>query len=234
MIVSIHQPAYIPWLGYFHKIANSDAHIFLDDVEYSKNNLFNRNKIKTSQGVVMWLTIPVKRNNRALLSETLIDNSANWQKKHLLSIKSNYSKASFFEKYFDIFQKIYSKPYDLLSEFNIDLNKKISSLFGIKTNFVKSSDLNVKGKSNERLINLCNNIGADTYLSGKGAISIDDNACGKPYLSKSMFKTYNIDLRIQDFKQPYYNQLWGAYISNLSAIDFLFNMGGENFKKIVK
>jgi len=232
MIVSIHQPVYIPWLGYFHKIAHSDVHIFLDDVEYSKNNLFNRNKIKTPQGSA-WLTIPVKYKSSNMICETMFDESSDWQNKHWKTIKLNYSKSIFFKEYEHLFEKIYGSPWKYLSDFNIEMNKMISEQFGIKTKFVKSSELHVKGASNERLINLCHAIGVDTYLSGKGAVNAEDNPYDKPYLDIELFKKNNIEVKVQDFIHPEYNQIWGEFIPNLSAIDFLFNIGGEKFKQLI-
>lgn len=232
MIASIHQPAYIPWLGYFHKIAQSDVHIFLDDVEYSKNNLFNRNKIKTPQGPA-WLTIPVKYKSTNMICETMFDESSDWQNKHWKTIKLNYSKSKFFKEYEHFFEKIYSSSWKYLSDFNIEMNKMMSGIFGIKTKFVKSSDLNVYGESNERLVNLCHIVKADVYLSGKGAIDSESNPHGKPYLDVEFFKRNNIEIKVQDFPHPIYNQIWGEFIPNLSAIDFLFNEGGEKFNQIV-
>ena len=107
MIVSIHQPMYIPWFGYFNKIASSDIFVILDDVEYSKNDWFNRNKIKTPTGE-LWLTVPViyKKNSVSLIKNIPIDSNQSWNKKHLNSIKQNYSKASFYSEYIKIFEEI--------------------------------------------------------------------------------------------------------------------------------
>lgn len=232
MIASIHQPAYIPWLGYFHKIVRSDIHIFLDDVEYSKNNLFNRNKIKTSQGAA-WLTIPVKYKSSNLIYETRIDNSSNWQKKHWRTIKFNYARTPFFKKYEKIFEEVYEKSWELLADLNIALNTIIAEQFGVKTIFFKSSELDVTGKNNERLINLCRAVKADVYLSGQGAVDSETNPPHKPYLEAGQFEKNNIRVKVQNFQHPVYGQPWGDFIPNLSAIDFLFNMGGEKFKELI-
>jgi len=230
MIVSIHQPVYIPWLGYFHKIARSDIHIFFDDVEYSKNNLFNRNKIKTPQGTA-WLTIPVVYKNHNLINQTRIDVDANWQKKHWQTIKLNYSRAPFFEKYERFFNKIYEQSWQYLSDFNMAMNKMIAEQFGIKTKFFVSSQLQVVGQSNEKLVNLCQAVKADIYFSGRGAV--DKGVNPKAYLDSELFVKNNIQVQVQDFNHPVYPQLWGGFIPNLSAIDFLFNLGGEKFKELL-
>lgn len=224
MIVSIHQPAYIPWLGYFDKIAKSDIHIFFDDAEYSKNNLFNRNKIKTPQGWI-WLTVPVKYKSNTSICETKIDNAVNWRRNHWNSIKANYSRAPYFKKYSDIFEKFYLKNWEHLSDLTISMNRTIANMLGIKTKFVKSSELKVPGRKNEKLINLCKAVGADTYLSGQGA---------KAYMNENLFATNNVRVIYQKFDYPTYKQLWGEFIPNLSAIDFLFNCGIEECMKILK
>jgi hypothetical protein len=218
MIISIHQPAYIPWLGYFDKIARSDVHIFLDDAEYSKNNLFNRNKIKTPQGW-MWLTIPVHYKNNDLICETKIVNTFNWRKEHWHSIKANYSKAEYFKDYSDGIENFYLRDWENLADFTSSMNMKISEILGIKVKFLKSSEVNVPGKRTERLVNLCKAIGADTYLSGVG---------GKNYMDLELFKEEHIRVEFQDFKHPVYPQRFGDFIPNLSIIDVLFNCGDKS------
>ena len=227
MIASIHQPAYIPWLGYFDKMAKSDVHIFLDDAKYSKNNLFNRNKIKTPRGEA-WLTIPVKYKSDLSIYQTEIDNSTGWASSHSKTLKMNYSRAQFFDYFQALLPRFYSncfKECKYLSDFTIEMNKAISWWLDIETKFVKSSDLKVKGVKNEKLINLCKAVGADTYLSGQGA---------KAYMDEELFLANNIKVHYQEFHHPVYKQLWGNFIPNLSIIDFLFNCGAEKFKEINK
>jgi len=215
MIVSIHQPAYIPWLGYFDKISKSDIHIFFDNAQYSKNNLFNRNKIKTPQGDV-WLTIPVKYKKGKSINEIEIDNSTNWREKHWKTITCNYSKSLFFDKYIGIFEYFYLNDWRYLSDFTIAMNKKICQMMGIQTKFVISSEIQTDGISNEKLINLCKKVDADVYLSGQGA---------KVYMNEKLFNESKIKVEYQNFSYPTYKQLWGDFIPNLSVIDYIFNCG---------
>lgn len=221
---SIHQPAYIPWLGYFDKMAKSDIHIFLDDAKYSKNNLFNRNKIKTPQGEA-WLTIPVKYKSDLPICQTQIDNSSDWRKNHFKTIKLNYARAPYFKEYLDFLEKFYSKNWRYLSDLTISMNKAIADLLGIEVKFLKSSELKVAGTKNEKLINLCKKVRADTYLSGLGAKDTHLNPYGKPYLDEELFLKNNIRVIYQKFSYPQYQQLWGEFIPNLSIIDLLFNCG---------
>lgn len=205
-------------------MAKSDIHIFFDDAEYSKNNLFNRNKIKTPQGE-MWLTVPIKYKSDLPINKTKIDNNFAWQEKHWKTLKMNYARAPYFKKYSDVFEKIYLQNWEYLSDLMIEMNKIIAGLFGIKIKFMKSSDLNVEGRKSEKLINLCKEAGADVYLSGQGA---------KTYMDENLFLLNNIKVIYQEFIYPEYPQLWGDFIPNLSALDFLFNCGGEKFKDINK
>ena len=190
-VVSIHQPAYIPWLGYFHKINQSDIHVFYDDAQYSKNNLLNRNKIKTPQGE-QWLTIPVEYHSTQKINQTKISPRVNWQKKHWHSIKGNYSKAPYFKKYEGFFKKFYEKEWNYLSELTVEMNTGICRLLGITTKLLLSSELKAQGGSNEKLINICKLVGANTYLSGKGAVYKDPDSSIKPYLDKNLFIKQNI------------------------------------------
>jgi hypothetical protein len=217
MIASIHQPAYLPWLGYFDKISKSDVHIFFDDAQYSKNNLFNRNRIKTQIGE-LWLTVPIRYKSGRSICETEIDNSSNWREKHWKTITCNYSKARFFKEYAGMFEEIYSRDWKILSDLTIAMNETICEIMGIKTKFYRSSELKAEGMSNEKLINLCKNIGADVYLSGQGA---------KAYMNEDLFREQGITVEYQEFSYPVYPQQWGEFIPNLSVIDYLFNCGVE-------
>lgn len=227
IIASIHQPAYLPWLGYFHKISKSDIHVFYDDAEYSKNNLFNRNKIKTPQGA-QWFTIPVEYHSTQKINQTKITPNADWQKKHWQTIKSTYDRAPYFKQYENFLEKFYQKQWIYLSELTIEMNQAICNLLGIETKFLLSSKLATSGKSNEKLINICKVVGADTYLSGKGAVDASVNH--KPYLDVDLFSKNGISVAVQEFKYPTYNQPGGGFVPNLSIIDVLFNCGPETKK----
>ena len=121
-IISIHQPVYLPWLGFFEKIISSEKFVFLDDVQYEKNGFQNRNKIRTTDGD-MWLTIPVKTKSKTLLKNVKIDDSSNWMKKHSKSILLNYSQSKFFDNYWPELKKIYEKKYEYLVEINMEIIK---------------------------------------------------------------------------------------------------------------
>lgn len=225
MIVSIHQPNYLPWLGYFHKIANSEVFVFLDNVPYTKNSLINRNKIKTQRGA-SWMTLSVltKGLNGQLIGEAEINNGMPWRETHWKTIKANYSKAPYFPDYKDRFESVYQKEWKNLAGLNETLVRLICEILGIRNvKFVRASELGVSGKSTGLLIAICKAVGADTYFSGYG---------GKKYMDEGLFEKEGIKLKYSEFQHPVYNQLWGDFVPNISVIDFIFNEGGSNFSNI--
>lgn len=214
MILSAHQPAYLPWLGYFDKIIRSDVFVILDNVQYEKNSFVNRNKIKSSNGAI-WLTIPVKTKGHldSTLAETQIDNSFNWKRKHLNAIYLNYKKAPRFTSLYTELEK----SYNIETEFLIDLCLKNLRFWmkeiGIFTNIVRLSELPINTKKSELVADICNYFKATHYISG---------ALGKDYLEQECFKM-PIEIEFQDYQHPVYPQLWGSFIPNLSIVDFAMN-----------
>ena len=119
MILTAHQPVYLPWLGLFHKIALADKFVFFNEVQYLPKDWMNRNKIKTSVGEI-FLTVPVLRKGyrEKKTSELEINNNINWQEKHLKSIQINYKKSLFFDTYIQFFEEVYSKKWQYLADLN--------------------------------------------------------------------------------------------------------------------
>ncbi|MGM0441724.1 MAG: WbqC family protein [Elusimicrobiota bacterium] len=221
MRLGIHQPQYMPWIGYLDKINSCDKFVFLDDVQYKKREFQNRNRIKTPQGS-MWLTVPVKVKGRYYqnINEVMINNDTNWRKDHIKSIKHNYSSCRYFDKYYPKIKTIMMKGWDKLYLLNMEVIKFFMDAFEIKTPFVMSSDLNIETQRTRRLIDICKDQGADEYISGTGA---------KNYMVESLFKDAGIKLTYQNFEHPEYSQNFEGFISHLSALDYLFNCGPELF-----
>lgn len=218
MIATIHQPNYIPWLGFFHKIAQSDVFVSLDIVQFTKNSFQNRNRIKTANGE-MWLTVPVLTKNRfgQLTNEIEINNSAKWGKKHWESIRQNYCKAKYFKSCSEFFENVYmNEKFTKLIDLNETILKFIIKTLGIQAKFIKASSLDIRGKSTDLLIEICKAVGADTYLSGPS---------GKKYLEEQRFRDESIQLIYDDFHHPIYDQLFGPFLPHLSIIDLMFNCG---------
>ena len=225
MIVTIHQPEYLPWLGFFDRIQQSDVFVVLDDVGYQKNGFINRNKIKTDKGE-KWITVPVVgRSPNLKINEILIDNSKDWKKSQLGSIISAYSKTPYFKEYLDFFKKTFGRKWEKMSELDIYLIENIVEILGIKTKIKVASSIEVDGNSTERLVNICKSLGADTYLSGPG---------GKDYMDLGLFKKEGINVIFQEFSHPGYNQTFKeqGFISGMSIIDLLFNCGSKSLEII--
>ena len=225
MILSAHQPAYLPWLGYFHKIALADQFIILDHVQYEKNSFINRNKIKSANGPI-WLTIPVK--NKAHLNKSIaemeIDNQINWQDKHWKAIYYNYKKAPFFRKYCDFFEDLYKRDWIKLSDIiNCQLEYLLKEI-RIETKINNQSAFNIVGSKQELIINICHKFHAKEFIFGE---------LGKDYADSDYFKSKGINIYFQNYHCPVYSQLWGDFVPNLSIIDLLFNVDPKNLLDII-
>lgn len=225
MILTAHQPVYLPWIGLFHKIALSDKFVFFNEVQYLPKDWMNRNKIKTTQGEI-WLTVPVLRKGYRELktSEIRINNETNWQKKHLQSIVLNYKKTPFFEKYFLFFEEIFNKKWDYLSDLNEYMLKWFLKTLGIKVEFLKASDYNFVGTKSDLVLDMCKKLNTDLYIFGE---------LGKSYANKNDFKKNNINIYFQDYNHPKYSQIYEEFIPNLSILDLLFNCGPKSLEIIL-
>ena len=225
MIVSINQLAYLPWLGYFERIKNSDVFVFFDTVQFEKNSFTNRNKIKTPNGS-KWLTIPIKTSGlfktNTLKNCKILD--AKWQKSHWLQIKENYRKSSFWQEYSPQFEVFYQKPYNKLSDLCWEMLQTFVKIFNIKTKLIRSSSLpEFITTKDDLVLDILKHLRADEYISG---------ALGRNYIHEDKFLISNIKLRYQDYKPKNYTQLFGEFIPYLGAIDLIFNQGPESMKYI--
>ena len=179
-VAVILQPSYLPWLGYFSQMQRSDVFVLYDDVQYDKHSWRNRNRIKTLQGI-QWLTVPVltKGQNWPTNRVVRIYNAIDWRKKHRLSIRQNYGKAPYFSDYFGIFDDLYYRPWDSLLELNMTFLNAVCDMLGLKRETIFSSDLGVKGDTVERLIAICNQLGANVFYEG---------AAGRDYIDDELFE----------------------------------------------
>lgn len=217
MILSAHQPAYLPWLGYFEKIQRSDVFIYLDTVQFEKNSFINRNKIKTPQGV-QWLTIPVKvkGHTHATLIDTELDDAQPWRVKHLKSIEMNYRKAPYFATCYPKLKPLFSIPTANLAELCWQQLNFWLSEFEIDTKIVRSSDLVIISKKSDLVFDLCKHFAADHYLSG---------ALGRDYLDENDFATAGIKVEYQEFIHTAYPQRWEGFEPYMGIVDYWMNCG---------
>ncbi len=223
MIVAIHQPQYLPWLGYFDKMNRADVFCYLNDVQYKKSEWQNRNRIKTAQGW-QWLTVPVRYHFPDKINEVPINHTTGWQKKHLQALITNYSRAPFFKSYGDIFEDTFSREWEFISELNIHLLERLRKALNMDAKqTVVSSELDLREEPTDRLIDICKAVGADTYLAGQG---------GANYMDLERFAQNGINVITQNFKHPVYPQMFADFESHLSIVDLLFNCGPESMQVI--
>jgi len=219
LIVAVHQPQYLPWIGYFDKMSRADVFCYLNDVQYKKNEWQNRNRIKTAQNW-QWLTVPVRYHFPEKINEVKINNTIRWNKKHLQALITNYSRAPYFDAYISIFEDIFSKEWELISELNIHLIERLKDALQMQEKrTVISSELNLREEPTDRLIDICKTLGADTYLAGQGAAA---------YMDIVRFEKNGLKVIVQNFKDPVYPQLFKDFQSHLSVVDLLFNCGPES------
>ena len=222
-VIAIHQPQYLPWLGYFDKLDRCDVFCLLDTVQYKKNEFQNRNRIKTAQGL-QWLTVPVTYRFPQRIHEVGVNQTVDWQRKHLQALKTNYSKAPYFDTYFARFEEFYQQSYELLAEVNVACLRLLMELLGLERKLVQASSLQVGTEDPTlRLVEICKSLGGDTYLSGRD---------GAKYMDETSFHNHQIQVVFQDFNHPDYPQCYGPFEPNISIIDLLFNCGSESLNLI--
>lgn len=227
MIVSINQPAYLPWLGYFHRIVESDVHIVLDHVQFEKNSFTNRNKIRTVNGWT-WLTVPLKTSGRfgdLAINRLQIDGSSGWSRKHWETIRQNYRKAPYFSRHEDFFVATLASEWKSLADLCKHMTSYLLWNLQIPTEIRYSSHMNASGTKDDLVLNLCRQVGATTYISG---------ALGRNYLREEPFRAAGIKVVYQEYRHPVYPQLHGAFEPCMAAIDLVFNCGPTSLDILMK
>ncbi len=223
--ICIHQPDFIPYIGFFNKISKSDFFVIMDNVQLSKSGWTHRDKIKTKKGVE-WLTIPIKKINfKQKINEIKISNDKDWKKKHLNLIYENYKDSKFYTEIIEVIKEIYLFETSYLFEFNLNAINIILELLDIKTNIKLLNKIDAKGNKSFLLINILKSLNGKVYVSGMGA---------KNFINMNEFEKNDLKVNFNNFKHPIYEQLHGKFICNLSIIDILFNCGIQSTKKIVK
>lgn len=218
MILTAHQPVYLPWLGLFHKIALADKFVSFNKVQYLPKDWNNRNKIKTPTGPA-WITVPVltKGYLDKPLNEIEINNNEPWRRKHWKSICQNYKKAPYFDDYAAFFEEVYKRDWQYLAELNDFMLVWFLAVLQINTEFLQASDYDYKGKKSALVLDMCKTHKADTFIFG---------SMGEDYADVKAFNDAGIKVVFQKYNHPTYSQLYGEFCPwNLSVIDLLFNHG---------
>lgn len=229
MIVTILQPSYIPWRGYFHQILKSDLFIFYDDVQFDKRGWRNRNQIKTPHGK-KWLTIPV--NARGAQTESIPINQIKiawdepWNEVHHKTLKFAYHQAPHFSDYEPMLNQFFGRQDENLADLTIDWTVEIAGVLGSrKTEFLRSSSLSAGGAKSDRLISLLTQVGATHYISGPSA---------QDYMELDKFEQAGISVEYMTYDYPEYPQLYPPFDGQVSILDLLFMVGPQAKEYILK
>ena len=228
MILTAHQPTYLPWLGTFHKILLSDVFCFFDIAQYQKKEWDNRNKIYSHHGELM-LSVPTKSKNHfnTKIGEIKIKNETNWAKKHYKSIFLNYKNHPFFENHKSFLEEMYlNKRWEKLVDLNVFFYKYILKILDKNIKIEMASDLNLQGQKSDVVLDMCIKLKATKYIFGGE---------GENYADKESFKNANIGLIFQDYKHPVYSQKGNKqnFISHLSVLDLIMNYDNNDIKYII-
>lgn len=217
MRVTIHQPQFLPWLGYLDKIDQADLFIVLDTVQFKKNEWQNRNRIRTAAGW-QWLTVPVLQHFGQRIDDVLINPTAAWQAQHLRALDMHYARAPYRDRYVPELRELYEQSWTKLSELNRATIQWLLKAYGIATPVQSASEWNARAEPTDRLVDLCRAVGATAYLAGPGADG---------YMDKPRFEASGVRLEMQVFQHPRYCQVYEPFEPNLSALDLLLMQGPD-------
>ena len=216
MVLAAMQPTYLPWMGYFDLIDQSDVFVILDTVQFEKQSWQQRNRIKTKQGP-QWLIVPVQQDLGQRIRDVRIAPDRDWRRKHWLSLEMSYRKAPYWSDFSPPIQEIYDTEWSALAELNVRLIETICSVMGISGSLIRSSTLDIQGTRTEFLVNLCRFFHADRYLSPSGSFGYmqEDGA----------FQGTGIEVDFQTYNHPEYAQRNMPFTPYMSVLDLIFNVG---------
>jgi hypothetical protein len=223
LIVAIHQPHYLPWLGYLHRMAQADVFVVLDHVQFERRNYQNRCLIRM-EGAARWLTVPViQRSQKERIVDKLVDNrpegASGWSANHFATLRHAYRQAPYLKDYAAALKQVYEARWDKLVELALANLAFLRDAFGIRTRVLRSSELaGVTGTKSELILSLCRAVGADALLAGFGG--------SRAYLDAEAFARHGIRIMPHQFEHPVYPQCGAApFVAGLASVDLLFNSG---------
>jgi len=225
-IVTMHQPNYLPWIGLFSKIAQSECFVIMDNFQYTKGGMIQRNKIRTNTGTG-YLTIPISKDFwKTKIKDVEMPQDKKWKDVHWQSIYRNYVKTNYFQQNADFFKKLYQADFQYLSQFNIEIIRYLLKTFDINVEIITASSLDIDQdlQHTEMIMAVLDKLGAKTYLSGPS---------GRNYMELEKIQVNKDTLKFFRFDHPIYKQRYPGFEQNMSAIDLLFNMGPQS-KQIIK
>jgi hypothetical protein len=218
--VAIHQPQYLPWLGYFDKLDSADVFILLDTVQFKKHEWQNRNRIRTGDGW-QWLTVPIIDRFPERIDLVEINATTDWQRKHGQALRLHYGRAPFWEPLGPELVALLGQPWPRLRELNVAVTDLLCRQLGIQTRRLLASGLSAREDPTDRLIDLCRAVGGTAYLAGES---------GPAYMDVARFVEAGIEVQVQAYTHPPYPQRYQPFVSHLAVIDLLFNCGPESLQ----
>jgi hypothetical protein len=215
------QPGYLPWLGFFDQMQRADVFVYYDDVQFDKHGWRNRNRVKASDGTARWLTVPVLHSgrNQPTILEVEIDNRTPWARKHVGTLRQFYRRAPFLDRYLPALEEVLERRWTLLVDLDLAVTRLLCGWLGLERRTLRASELGIPGKQSERLLALCQHLGARRYLSGASA---------REYLDTDLFTRHGVEVEWQDYVHPVYPQQHGEFVPHLSILDLLFNCGEDS------
>jgi hypothetical protein len=217
--VCIHQPDFLPYLGFFHRLLTTDHFIYLDDVQFIRRGWQHRDQIKTRDGVA-WLTLSIQKGHyHQQIREVLLSTDDKWVEDNLNLIRQAYAKSKYFNDVFPLVQSIYQAGHARMLDFNLAFLNLAFVLLDINVQTSLSSELNSAASSTRRLVDLVTAVQGKNYLTGNGS---------RDYLDESLFNKAGINVIWQNFKHPVYPQLHGDFVPMLSCLDLFFNCGSHS------
>ena len=222
--VVIHQPDFMPYLGFFDRLLKADIYVIFDNVQYTRRAWMNRDKIKTKKGEG-WLTVSTQKApqdtpiNRILLAE------GSWREDNLNLLRTNYRNSPFFHEIMPSIEELYKFSGTRMMDFNLASIQMLMQFFDIQIETILASSLEPQGKNNTMIIDIMKKLGYSRYLSGVGA---------RDYFVPELYEQAGIEVIWQDFKHPVYPQQYDGFIPYLSSIDLLFNCGIKHSRQILR
>jgi hypothetical protein len=226
LVAVVLQPSYLPWRGYFDLVDRADVFVFYDDVQYDKHGWRNRNRIKTAGGL-SWITVPVHAGGAVAdgtpIDEIAIDHRRDWVRAHCETLRHAYHKQAFYARYAPLIAQILARRHALLADLTIELTVALARELGSTTRFLRSSQLQLSGRKNDRLLDVLEQVGATRYISGPAA---------RAYIEPERFERAGIALEYACYDYPPYPQTRPPYEAAVSIVDTLFALGPATLDNI--
>ena len=220
MRVAVHQPNYLPYLGYFDKLDAADVFIVLDTVQFAKHDWQNRNRIRTKDGW-QWLTVPVIDRFPERIDQVEINGRTDWPRKHGQALRLHYGGCRFWDAAGPALIELLQRPWQRLRDLNVAVLDRLCQQIGIRTRRVLASTLQAREEPTDRLIDLTRAVGGTVYLAGSQ---------GPAYMDVARFAQAGIAVEVQAYRHPVYPQRYAPFLPDLSVVDLLCNCGPESLE----